>query len=295
MNKLIGKYINGNYTVRIYEDGTKIRETEEDDFIPEFPESMDLKITDYCNMNCDYCHENSSTNGEHADVLNASFINTLHPFTEIAIGGGNALAHPDLIPFLNILKEKGIIANITVNQYHFIESIDLIRNLIDNNLIHGLGVSLTNASEEFINLIQQFPNAVIHVINGVVDPDSLQSLYDKNLKILILGYKEFRRGFQYFLRKSGDITLKKTWINENIEEIIKRFRVVSFDNLALAQINIKDLLTEEHWNEFFMGNDGSYTLYIDLVNKKFAKSSTSTVRHNLTNDISSMFNIIKNI
>ena len=47
---LIGEYINGNYTVKIYEDGTKIRETKEDEFISSFPESIDLKITNRCNM-----------------------------------------------------------------------------------------------------------------------------------------------------------------------------------------------------------------------------------------------------
>ena len=119
---LLGEYKNGNYVVAIYEDGTKIRYTEHDKFIPEFPESMDVKITNYCDMNCPWCHENSTSNGRHGDILHADFINSLRPFTEVAIGGGNPLSHPDLPVFLERLKQKNIIANITVNQRHFLDN-----------------------------------------------------------------------------------------------------------------------------------------------------------------------------
>ena len=46
----IAKYKNGNYYVRLFDDGTKERFTLEDEFIPSFPESIDLKITDYCDV-----------------------------------------------------------------------------------------------------------------------------------------------------------------------------------------------------------------------------------------------------
>ena len=46
--KTLGVYRNGNYTVRILQDGTKIRETEYEEFIPAFAENCDCKITDKC-------------------------------------------------------------------------------------------------------------------------------------------------------------------------------------------------------------------------------------------------------
>ena len=55
MNRLLGVYKNGNYTVKILSDGTKIRETEEDDFIPAFAENCDVKITDKCDGGCPFC------------------------------------------------------------------------------------------------------------------------------------------------------------------------------------------------------------------------------------------------
>lgn len=59
-NMLTGKtwvrYKNGNYMVSInLKDGTKIRANNLDHFTPDFPESMDLKITDYCDMGCVFC------------------------------------------------------------------------------------------------------------------------------------------------------------------------------------------------------------------------------------------------
>ena len=58
--KLIGEYINGNYKISIYEDGTRIKETidpNDDKFIAEFPDSCDMKITNQCDMGCPMCHE----------------------------------------------------------------------------------------------------------------------------------------------------------------------------------------------------------------------------------------------
>ena len=43
--RLLSEYINGNYKVKIYSDGTKVRYSNEDEFHPIFPESINLKIT----------------------------------------------------------------------------------------------------------------------------------------------------------------------------------------------------------------------------------------------------------
>lgn len=127
--KQIGSYINGNYSVKIFDDGTKIRETEQESFKAEFPECMDVKITNQCDMNCIMCHEGSTNDGKHGDILNVEFINSLNPYTELALGGGNPLSHPNLIEFLKICRKKRIIVNMTVNQKHFMEQQEYIKML----------------------------------------------------------------------------------------------------------------------------------------------------------------------
>lgn len=293
MGKLIGTYKNGNYTVAIFDDGTKIRRTNDDEFIPSFSESIDFKITNYCDAGCAYCHENSTKNGLHGDIMNMKFIDTLHPYTEIACGGGDPLSHPDLIPFLKKLKSKRVIANITVNQKHFMEKQDFVKSLVDRGLISGLGVSLVDPNKEFIDTLVKYPNAVLHVINGVESATDLNPLRGKGIKILILGYKVLRRGESFYDSFEDVIEQSKTSIKEDLPNLINDFKVVSFDNLAIKQLGIKEFLTDEEWDEFYMGNDGFVTYYIDGVNEEFALSSTSLIRHKLLDSIDDMFDVIR--
>lgn len=293
LSNLIGAYKNGNYQVSIYTDGTKIRETYDElatSFEPEFPESMDVKITNYCDMNCAYCHENSDVNGKAGELLHHKFWNTIRPYTEISIGGGNPLSHPQLAELLNLLNDKQIIANLTVNQQHFEQEYDLLKALEANNLIKGLGVSLTNPTEDFIAKIKTIPNAVLHVINGIVTTEDLDKLSGHDLKVLILGYKKFRRGIDYY---SQDVILNQEALYTNLEKLIPEFQVMSFDNLAIKQLEVQRLLTKEQWDSFYMGDDGDFTMYIDLVEEKFAQCSVSDVRYHLTNDIVDMFKTVQ--
>lgn len=288
---LLGIYKNGNMRTRIFSDGTKIRETEDDEFIPEFAENMDIKISNYCDMDCKFCHEGSTRNGKHGDILNQRFIETLHPYQEVALGGGDATSHPDLVPFLHKLKDRKVIVNMTVNQRHFEQKQELIKKLVDEKLIYGLGVSLVNPTDEFISLIQQYPNAVIHVINGILKPSDVEILSDKNLKILILGYKQLRRGGDWYSEDHENITVKQMWLKKNLENIIEHFKVVSFDNLAIEQLEVQRLMSLEEWDEFYMGDDGSMTYYIDMVEQKFARSSTANFdkRYDLLDSVDEMF------
>ena len=72
-----------------------------------------------------------------------------------------------------------------------------------------------------------------------------------------------------------------------------RFKVVSFDNLAVEQLKLKNKLTQKQWDLFYGGDDGTHTFYIDGVNKQFAKSSTSVKRFDMLDNIDDMFHIIQ--
>src|ERR1017187_5150228 len=141
----IAKYINGDYVFTIYSDGTLVRETDVENPQIVHPSSIDVKITDYCDMGCSYCHESSTTNGIHGDLNKLlEVIDELPPGVELAIGGGNPLSHPNIVWFLHILKQKGLIANITVNQGHLKPNFGTITYLIEKKLVNGIGISITN-------------------------------------------------------------------------------------------------------------------------------------------------------
>lgn len=302
----VAKYTNGNTVVFLdLDNGTKLRYCADNEIKPEQPESMDVKITDCCNgINgsvCSWCHERSTPQGKHGDIMNAKFIDTLHPFTEIAIGGGNVLLHPDFISFLEKCKELKLVPSITVHQKHFMDNVDLLKGLCNKKLIYGLGVSLwnvedTDIAQEFIKDIKNFPNAVVHVINGIVTTDELYMLSNIGLKVLILGYKQFGRGINFYDNCSHEVEYHKSKLYDALPEIIndKWFDVVSFDNLAIEQLDAKRLMGEKEWERFYMGDDGAATMYVDLVKNQFAKSSTSTKRYDLMDDIKPMFEVVYN-
>ena len=67
------------------------------------------------------------------------------------------------------------------------------------------------------------------------------------------------------------------------------FNVVSFDNLAIRQLHVKKNLPEEQWEEFYMGDDGNYTFYIDMVEGTFSKNSLAEMRYPIMDSIDEMF------
>lgn len=272
----IAKYRNGNTTVTILDDGTKIREYED---VPQIlhPESIDVKITNYCDMGCAYCHESSTIKGAHADLNKLlEVIAELPAGVELAIGGGNPLSHPNLTQFLQTLKAKGIIANLTINQGHLKIYQDMIVYLIENKLVRGVGISITNNNFNYIKpLLKITNNIVYHLIAGVNKIEVIEKLIKLGeCKVLVLGYKLFGFGVKYH---SAEVdTELKRWY-KYLPELVGKC-TLSFDNLAIEQLRVKRLFTHEGWNKFYMGDDFCFTMYVDAVNQEFAPTSRSKNR-----------------
>ena len=301
---ILGDYVNGNHRTILYDDGTRFRETgsyvdgkwvadDADHFTFDFPESFDLKITDYCGGGCPWCHENSSLLGKHGDLSKLDHIvETIHPGTEIAVGGGNALACHGLLPFLQRLKERGIIANITVNQKHLEEWSGAIMHLVQENLVKGIGISLVDSSKiEDLDFIDKLgPNVVIHVIAGIFEDKDIP--FVRGRKVLILGYKMLRRGDLYLAepRKYAEVVhnmelLRNRWQHDLANEC----KAVAYDNLAIEQLGPKEELhiPDTKYVHLYQGNDTECfdvdgkmtcsTMFIDLPNMQVARMSTASL------------------
>lgn len=291
--KLLHKYLNGNVLVSLYEDGTKTQEWPDDENpMPIYPNSFDLKITNYCDLNCSFCHEMSTTRGAHGDMrIMLDLVEQLPAGTEIAIGGGNPLAHPDLFIFLGRCKELGLVPNITINFKHILPYSDVINDLILLKLVYGIGISIDETSDlKIMNMISDLSNVVYHVIIGVHSINILEKIKESPVKkVLLLGYKDVGRGI-HFHDEKVDFLVNDWYIN--IEKYIKKIHL-SFDNLAIKQLDVQRFLTKKEWDTFYCGNDGEFTFYIDLVKQQYALSSTSSNRYSLITDMSKMFNYIR--
>lgn len=300
---LLNSYTNGNTKVSIYDDGTKVREYEGEPVVAH-PESMDIKITNYCDGGCQWCHEKSTIKGRHADLDRLlGVIDGLPAGVEIALGGGNPLTHPGLFPFLLTLKSRGLIANMTINQRHFAPYRKDIERLISEKLIHGLGISYSQGvyQDDIAPFIKMTNNIVFHTIMGVNTVSVIDDLYEfvarnggDKTKILILGYKDYGLGKGYLSSNKDAIdTTKLQWYRYLATYFNKPNLTLSFDNLAIEQLNLKRFFTDKSWNKFYMGNEGQYTQYVDAVNQQYAICSVDPNRKSF--DEISLFDFFKNI
>ena len=283
------QYHNGNAFIEINKkNGTSIRTIlTDEEYKPLFPENIDMTISEHCINGCKFCYANCTPQGKEADITKylddkTSFLYSLHPGTELALNGNEPL-HPDLKLLLEFCKERDVLANLTVNENTLLLHKDELDNYLSQGLIHGIGISPTKYSKDLIDFCKEHPTAVIHTIAGITTQSQFNKLKNNNLKILILGYKNFSRRIDY-----ENIVGEK--IHKNIQKLgqelkdnnfFSSFQVVSFDNLGVEQLNIKTILNKEEWGTFYRGDDGKHTLYIDLVNETFAKNSIQPKENHL--------------
>jgi hypothetical protein len=273
---VLASYVNGDFKCTLYSSGTFTKESSVVNPKAAFPSSIDVKITNYCNMPCAYCHEDSTTKGRHGDIsLLLDQLAILPEGIELAIGGGNPLAHPNLLQFLYAVKQQGKYANITINQGHLTQYRSLIQELVVNDLVKGIGVSIVNVASlpTWLTSTAQ-ERVVLHMIAGVHTVKDVLTMLELGAprKILVLGYKTFGRGITYFDKTVEDNL--QSWIIY-VRSLFDKC-LLSFDNLGIEQLKLKRFFSEEMWNKLYMGDDFTHSMYIDAVEMQYAPTSRSS-------------------
>jgi hypothetical protein len=264
----------------------------DDEFHPAFAENVDVHTSNRCDNGCAMCYANCTKDGEFGKLSGWHFLETLHKGTEMALNLNFPMAD-DFWDLLRYLKTQGIITNVTVNQNHFMKYGNVIEQMYNEGLIRAIGVSLTTPTPKFIEQIKKYPNAVIHVINGLFTESQYNVLKDNGLKVLILGYKDVGRGVEFHKTENPYIDKNQKWLYNNLKDMTKHFKVLSFDNLSLNQLEVRRLLTDEQWAEFYGGDDGTFTFFINLVEGYFSKNSLSEVKYPIGDlSMDEMFEII---
>ena len=309
---VLAHYRDGNHYETIFEDGTKVSQTIfswSRRLTFDFPTNMDLKISDQCPVGCKYCHESSTPNGKFGNIMDLPFVDTLVPGTECAIGGGSALNHPDLVPFLRKLKKQGVLANLTVNQKELqIPNLaQKMKVILKEGLVHGVGVSLTD-NKTFYKTVDEiygdYPNLVVHTIAGILNKDDMPCI--KGRKTLILGYKDLkgRRAGEFYESDKAEIEKNITALKLNLPYVRRITKLISFDCLAIKQLDPKKRLwvSDKDWDTLFQGDDyadktktgklQNRTMYVDAVTMTVARSSTQPLNERLSftdEDIKALF------
>ena len=289
------RYKNGNAEVVLETNGTRTITFPESGLKLEFPLNIDIRVQTFCPFGlnqktgkavCSFCHESANTVGLEADYEKLKDLLLEIPAgTELAIGCNQYTSGLD--SFLGWARDKGYVCNLTVNQL-FLSSPKYKKKILDSiseSKIKGLGISHRGnmTKDSYID----YENTVVHVIAGIDSVEEVLKLKDIGVtKVLVLGEKDF--GFN-----SGKVELKsdchKQWYR-NILKVIKAFAVVSFDNLALEQLNVKRFLYKNYWESFYQGE---HSFYINAVDQYFSPSSRSGLKKGYKS-IKEYFNEIDN-
>jgi hypothetical protein len=87
----------------------------------DYPEFYDVKITNYCTGNCQYCYQDSGVEEEgytNAYIKLHDYFDAMtenqRPF-QVAIGGGNPNQHKDFVEILKMFHDLGVVPNYTTN------------------------------------------------------------------------------------------------------------------------------------------------------------------------------------
>ena len=314
---------NGNYWILFLKDGTKVRFNDQNSLIPDHPECIDLTISTYCKNNCPFCYMSCSSNGRMVDPYSRDLDKLLEEIpagTELAINC-NSLDYTTLNLFTKFLekinKENKFFINVTIHENDFITHHETLQEFQKLEYIHGIGVSISNRSKfndqvaidnqiHYLNLlaniINGMDNIVLHIIPKLVDFDIVGKVLIQRLhspKLLMLGYKEMGRGLDLLSEeeiRNQSIRLD-VWKDIVYKLYTNKFPsklVLSFDGLALKEFNIRNMVSEDEFNILYAGNEGAYSMYIDLPNRKYARSSLETEHFDWGNKtIKEMFESIR--
>lgn len=275
---------NGNYWVG-YSRGGKCRLnlSEKDDCIPEYPELIDLKITDMCLHGCPFCYMGSTDSGTHANIktlksiiysINDDSINDR--CVEFSIGGGNILLYPDLDELFYYIKNNGHIVNTTINVK---DCKELINNdslfTTFNRYVTAIGVSITDESEipDVVALRNKFyknnyKQITIHLIPEYLGLKKSISIVNQLYKesfysVLFLGYKVNGRGAKCNFNTFTDDELSRLFTGYTDYEVDTTFANQYYDWIS-KHFDIVHTITLK---------EGEFSMYIDGVKGLAYKSS----------------------
>lgn len=261
-------YTNGNRLIKVYSNGTKQRFKKLGDkeaYLPQRPENIDLNLSYQCSLGCPYCYLRASPSRKQFIFDKQALDKIFHkPFKglEIAMNLNEEEISSSHISLFSYLRNKNFIPNLTINVKTFLSKYFEVREKLNPEWI-GISCDDLVAVKRVSKFIEEnkldSSKLVIHLINKIFNPDDLKEIPDVIKNILILGFKSVGRGLSY------DTNHRNFVLND-----FERFHF-GFDNLALEQIDMTKTL---NYDLHYLGDDGTASFYIDLVDLKFSQSST---------------------
>jgi hypothetical protein len=265
---------NGNRVVLSFKDDPV-------EFKPEAPMLVDMKVTDYCSMGCDYCYQGSTTNGKHmSDVY--WYVERLKnaKVFEVAIGGGEPTEFKDFRSLVEMLHEAGISVNFTTKKVDWLYqpgARELLLNIgafaysVDPNTKIPLLDSIKNRIKALGVPTEKFTIQVIPALftDGEKLKEVLDWAYHAYVRVTLLGYKSTVRG-KLFVENGNLLETEQNWIQLlNSSKNVPRLSIdTTLAHRYQHSLNDLDIPT---W--LYHVEEGKYSMYIDAVANKYGPSS----------------------
>lgn len=253
-------------------DGTKVRLAIGRYNKAKWPELVDIKITDWCDLGCSFCYQDSTLAGKPAPLLNmiqvVSRLSAKKVF-EVALGGGETTSHPDFVEILRMFKNDArIVPNFTTRKPAS------VRKLWPEigNLIGGFAYSADNAAQvrSAAHLLRDIPQdkAALHYVMGLGDQqhfeDFLKAANEVGWRVTLLGYKTSGRGAQVTPQDYS-------WWMESVSKLVNAGTCpsLSIDTPLAAEYDGRMPVDKTMYHT----REGAFSMYIDAVAMTMGASS----------------------
>lgn len=299
LKKITNKIKNGNYYI-LYGDmfGKKekmrLQVDSIPDMIPEFPELVDMKITNACEHKCPFCYMASTPKGKHAELKDVNnIVSKFNNKTEFALGGGNVLLHPNFSDIVRNIHIREHIANITI-RYDDVKTINENENIKSaiNNYVSGIGISVQKASDVdeakdfIIEMLNLGKHISLHIIPEIIGVEKSVAILNKMSEINDRIYNEYKnnQSLGYNVCKVLFLGLKQSGRAKNIEhKLLTEDGLHMIIEAAKYQYNVDTsfINTYDNWfntqyddpKYFLTRHEGEYSMFIDAVTCKAFTSS----------------------
>ncbi len=253
------------------------------------PELIDLKITDHCMANCDFCYQDSTYEGKHGDyneIQGLFYSMESAEVFEVAIGGGEPTTHPKFADILRTAYNCNVIPNFTTYSTDWLNNEEVLKVVI--KYVGCVAVSIHNKRDiwkysriaEALNICGYSEGKQIRVsiqmiigqmpyseIKEIIELISTYPSYPKPV-VTLLGHKTTGRGNNATgLSLPYDIE----WIH--LVHFAKKQNINLGIDAVLVEKFKGNLIGNGIKKELMVAKEGVHSFYIDAVNKEWGISS----------------------
>ncbi|GIU69194.1 MAG: hypothetical protein KatS3mg002_0430 [Candidatus Woesearchaeota archaeon] len=251
-------------------------------YLPDTPELVDLKITDYCDKECNFCYQGSSKKGKHAEentIYNILWVLKELKVFEVALGGGEPTTHPHFKKILKNVVNYGMVPNFTTSRLDWMYEDPEIFDYVG-----GIGYTCTSNLDTKIldKILKDFnyfnTKLTIQIPMGCVTRNEFEYIVkyakDRYLNILLLGFKKDGRAHKFN-------PIDYHWWCDIIEK--NKIYYFGVDTSMLYEyLPILELKSD---SVFFSSPEGSRSMYIDAIEQFIAPASYNIKNKYYMNEI----------